>query len=248
MTVRDYVTITGNADFADFRKWGEGICRMEIPAWSYLNDIVWKAYRVPPDTEINGIPLFSVDGTGTITALQVEVAPLLASVVGSPEGVITLKTPQELYPDGKAYILVQGVNVELLDPSTQGLITAAQLEDMVNLWTPCNRFTFDEKNLIIIFEGATFLPGDISDGTGLFVFNNQGISGINNDDPLYNICMPNANVYVQPANVRACFCLAMERYASAETGSGTRHGCHYVSGWSSTYWTLMMMTRLRSRI
>ena len=229
VTVRDYVAITANDAFADMRKWGEGVCRMEIPAWLYLNDIVWKAYRVPPDSTINGSPLFAV-ADGEVKGLNAEVSSLLASVVGSTDGVISIKTPQELYPDGKAYVLVQGVDIELLDPSTQGLITQAQINNMSTIWSPCNRFTFDEKNLIIIFECSTFVPGSMDSGTGLYKFNNQGISGINNDDPLYNICVPNANVVPTPAKVKVCLCFGMERYTSAEAGSGTRRGSHYVAG------------------
>lgn len=213
VTVRQYVTAKNDSGYADFRKWGDGICRMELPAWIYIRNIVYKAYRIPPTYSIGSTPLQSM-----------EMAGLLRQVEGTTTGTFNLSSPLELYPDGKCCILVKGVNVDLLDPRTQGLITSEQLTNMGTIWSSNNKCTLDEQNYLVVFENPVFSCSD------LMLFPNQGISGINNTNPLYNIAIPNAEATTEPAQVRGVFCFSANRYLSPEVGSGNRHGVQYVSG------------------
>ena len=234
VTVRDYVaavsagTDSGGDDtsgtLADYGRWGE-VGRMEIPVWVYLQDIVFKAYKVPPDYTVNSIPLAN---------LQMVEGLLAAVDYDAAGGGITLKDPREYYPESKAFVLVQGQPLDLLDPHTQNF-SSDQLDAAASLWTPCNKFNLDVKNNTVIFEHAVFVPG--TGANGLFIFPNQGDSvGLDETDPLYNVCAPNANVTVTHAAVRAVLTFEAEKY-SQRFGSGTRKAPQYVR--SLNYHALM---------
>jgi hypothetical protein len=214
VTVREYVAKKGD-DYIDAGTWGE-VGRMEIPVWVYLQDIVWKAYRVPTTYTINGIDLES---------LEINDGLLAAVTYSIDDGEMIYKSPSEYYPDAKAFIIAKGQPMELLDPRTQGAITPEQLSASADSWSAQNKFTLDVKNYCVIFEHAVFLPG--TDEHALFLFPNH--DSLEEGDPLYNIAVPNADVVVTAAPVRASMVFSAERY-SKRFGSGVRKGAKYISG------------------
>lgn len=213
VTVREYVALKGSA-YADYGMWGE-VSRMEIPVWTYLQDIVFKAYRVPRSYTFRGLPLDSLE----------LVEGQLAAVDYTLAGELSYKTPREYYPDTKAFALVKGQQLSLLDPTKQRVISPAQLAAAGTQWSPNNRFNLDTRNKVLIFEDTVFIPG--SGATGLFVFPNAGVEGAS--ESLKAIAVPNANVTVTPAAVRASLVWEAEKY-NRIYGSGYRTSPVYVQG------------------
>jgi hypothetical protein len=212
VTLREYVTQKGSVALADYGMWGE-VSRMEIPVWTYLHDIVFKAYRVPTSYTINGIPLDSLD----------LVEGLLAAVAYTLQGAMSYKTPAEYYPDAKGFAIVKGQPLDLLDPTKQRVISEAELQRASQEWSANNRFNLDTRNKTILFEGVVF------DADALFVFPNKNVGDAS--DALRAIAVPNADVNVSAAPVQASLVFDAEKFKHVY-GSGTRHGPHPVQGLS----------------
>lgn len=216
VTLREWCKKVGGAA-ADRGKWGE-VSRMEMPVWLYLNDVVFKAYRVPRTFAI---------GKSSWESLELSEG-LLAEVDYSPSsGAITYATGDlaEFYPDTRGFLLAQGQPTDLLNSKYQKALSPDDMATARDLWTAVGDFTLDVKNKAVIFKSAVILPG--VDPNGLFVFPNKGI--LKAKDPAYRVALPNAAVQIQPAPVRASLVFAVERYSS-EHGSGHRKGAHYVNG------------------
>jgi hypothetical protein len=213
VTVRDYVTARGGGGLADYGMWGE-VSRMEIPVWTYLHDILYKAYTVPRGYSFRGIPLDSLE----------LVEGLLCSVDYTLNGVMSYNRDSNsgggYYPDAKAFLLVKGQQLSLVDPTKQRVITAQELQRAGTEYAPENKFNMDTRNKTIIFESAVFIPNN------LFVFPNAGT-----DAPasMQAIAVPNAAAAIAHADVKASLVWDAERYRQV-FGSGDRKGPHYVNG------------------
>lgn len=216
ITLREYATRKNSAALVDFGKWGE-VSRMEIPVWVYIRDIVFKAYRVPRDYTINGVPLSS---------LRMREG-LLAAVESNEEGGMQYKPESEgeIYPDTKAYCIVKGAPLSMIDLRQNDVIKPETFAAAAEKWQPYNRFNLDTKNNVIVFEDAIVIPGS-GDGA-LYVQPNLEESGVS--DAVMNIVVPNAAATYTPADVRASLCFEAEKF-SALYGSGERLSSAYVPG------------------
>lgn len=212
VTLREYIAQTGRTDVADYGTWGE-VSRMEIPVWIYIDDIVFKAYRVPDTFRLNGLD---------ITSLELRDG-LLSAVEGDPDGTLTYKT-LETYPDAKAFFIIQGQPLSLYDPKTKQGITPAQFARMRTLWQSNNRFNLDSKNKSVIFEEPVFTDDP---SAPLFIQPNKDKSGLT--DELTNLVVPNANAQIKAARVRGSICFEAEKFY-ADFGGGNRRESKYVSG------------------
>lgn len=210
-TVRQLVAAWGEG-YVDYGMWGE-VCRMEIPVWSYLHDIVFKAYRVPADFQLAGVPLLSLDLIeGLLSGIDADLSGNMVENTEPPNG--------GLYPDTKAYIMVQGQPLGLVDPTKQRVLTQEELEREAVEFSPNNRFNLDVRNYTVIFEDPVFVSTD------LVVFPNRDLDV---SESLKAIAVPNANAHVSDADVRAALVFDADRYKGV-FGSGERKGSHYVPG------------------
>jgi hypothetical protein len=212
-TVRELVAAYGTG-YADYGMWGE-VSRMEIPVWTYLHDIVYKAYRIPRDyvldTEIGALPLSSLDLVeGLLCAINYDLGGGMS------------EDATELYPDAKAFLLVKGQQLGLLDPTKQRVLTQDEINRQGTEFAPNNRFNLDTRNKTIIFQDPVFISSD------LFIFLNQGTDA---PDSLQSIAVPNAGADVSEAEVKAALVWDAERYKRT-FGSGERKGAHYAPGLS----------------
>ena len=135
-------------DYADYGKWGDA-SRMAIPAWVYLQEIVWKAYNLDRQYTLNGLDLFSLE-------LK---EGLLRTVTYSPEskdGGLDYADPEVLYPNDKAFVVAQGQPFDLQDPSKIDVIDPDALKHLSKVWRPMNKFHLDTKNYAVIFEEPVF--------------------------------------------------------------------------------------------
>lgn len=193
------------AGFSDGGMWGS-VSRMEIPVWTYLQEIVFKAYRVPRTFTINGIGIDDIELVeGLLVTMQADVM----------DGTISTLYPREYYPQAKAFVVAQGQQLDLFDPKSKEAISDAALAKANTAWQPVSQFSLDLKNKVVLFEHAVF------SADALYVFPNQGT--VPEDSPLYNIAVPNGGVTVGAANVRASLVFEAERF-SKTYGSGLRKG------------------------
>lgn len=222
VTLADYVLLCGDygqtpGDFEDFRRW-QDVGRMAMPVFLYVRDIVYKAYRIPTDTEVSGTRLDS---------LEVHEGGLLADVEhNATTGAFTYLAPYVYYPETKAYLAVKGAEIErLFDPRLNKSITDEQLLKARTTWVQSPRFQIDRKSKTFVFDSAQILFGE---GEGsLFLFPNRTVVAA--DHPLYNIAVPNANPTLLAAQVKACLVLEAGRY-SKTFGDGDRVGVQNVGG------------------
>jgi hypothetical protein len=215
ITLREYCQKTSIAN-ADDRLW-QDIGRMEMPVWAYIQQVVYKSYRVPLNFVLNGkIPLASLeiyDG-------------LLCDLKWTTSGELTADK-ENPYPDASAFCIAQGQDIDLSDPLLVEAITPAKLAAARELWSPLNRFRIDQKNKALIFEKATFIPG--SGASSLFLHPNTISDDSTNKYELERLVVPNAAGTVSPAAIRASICFSAERYAKW-FGAGLRQSVQYVAG------------------
>lgn len=219
VTVQQWVTATGDSSFADHRRFGD-VGRMNLPAWVYITQIVFKAYKIDPSYTLNGIDLQN---------LKIHEG-LLARVTATTGGVMSYFTSggsMELYTDDKAFIIATGQQLDLSDPAKREILDPSTITSLAKLWTPCQRFRIDPRNYSVIFEDAVFQPGE--DDDGLFIFVNAD-TDLPPDHPSKNLAVPNADAVLSPPDgIMGAFCFEAERY-SADYGSGLKFAAHYVSG------------------
>lgn len=208
VTVRDVVTASGDDTLADRGLWGE-VSRMEIPAWIYLQDVVFKAYRVPNDFSVGETPLRS---------LELKEGLIVPVIYDGETGVHTRDPGEDEYlPDTKAFITVKGQPLDVWDPSRSGEFDPNVLENARSRWQSNARFNLDTRNFTVLFEEATF--ADAKDDGALIVFPNQHLNDI--DDQLRYVGVPNANAQISATEVKATFVFAAERY-HYDQGNGRR--------------------------
>jgi hypothetical protein len=186
----------------------DGIAGVDLP-----RDIVFKAYRVPRNYTLAGIPLKTwscrKDCCRRWSSTALGRCLLRGELSGRP-----------------AFVIVQGIDVALVDAKHEKTLNPDQIDNLREQWTANNRFNLDLKNYTIIFESAVVQTGSGNDG--LFVFPNRDV-GLSESSPLYDMAVPNAAAELSEANVRASLTFAANRFYE-EFGSGTRFGTQYVGG------------------
>ena len=206
VTVRQVVEQAG-VSLADYGMWGE-VSRMEIPAWIYLQDILFKAYRIPRSLTVNATPLSSTE------LIEMLIVPV---TYGATDGKHRVdESTKDYYLDTKAFVTIQGQPLDVWDPTRSGEFEPNLLQEARTRWQGSNRFNLDTKNYAVLFQEAVFRDGT-GDGS-LLTFPNQDVDDL--DDDLRYLAVPNANATIEPAPIYGTFCFAAERFAKAfGTGS-----------------------------
>lgn len=214
VTIREYCDKTSDTN-SDFRLW-QDVCRMELPVWIYIRQIVYKAYRIPLSFKIGSYGLDQLDIYDA----------LICDVKWTTEGVVTIDSGK-YYPDASAFVIARGMDIDFGDTLLAESITPGKIEAAATLWTPRNKFRVDQKNKGIVFESAMFVPGQ---GEQALV---RQVNSIDDDEKnkyeLEAMVVPNAQAVVYPAAVKCALSFSADRYAKW-FGSGLRKGCEYVPG------------------
>lgn len=208
ITLREYSGKAG-VEHMDPGTWGD-ISRTEMPVWAYINDVVFKSYRIPRNFRINGVPL---------TSLALREGLLYGVKLTDPALGTIDYDPGVLYPDAKAFCIIKGLPLSLIRPDTYDAITPEMLAAASDTWSSVNRFSLDQKNYAVLFEEPIFFSRD------LYIPANVGTE----DGYLSRVVVPNAAAVIEPAQVRASLCFEAERYGRW-FGSGSRQGTQYVQG------------------
>lgn len=228
ISVNDWVTKTSDSSFVDTARFGD-VSRMSMPAWVYINDIVFKAYRMQTDGSdypqpdgLNGIPLHS---------LKLEDGLLARATYNATTGALSYYAEggvYQIYTDDKAFIISRGQPVDLSDPAKRDVLDPDSAGGLASKWFVQNRFKIDHKNFTVVFDDPVFEPGEGDDGLFLFVNSDTDLPA---DHPSRHLVVPNAAATISAAAVRGSFCFSAERY-HRDFGSGVRRAASYVSGLS----------------
>lgn len=244
VTLRDYnKALGGLAPSDDYGMWGE-VCRMEIPVWRYLHDIVFRAYRVPRDYSLSFSTELGDDSTRTLTVQSLTFHEhLLGAMDYDPSsGDCYLKvTPDasypQWYPPDAAFIITKGFRVGSVDPRVQKVITPAQLAAARDTWVSTNDFTLDPRpeSLGVIF--GQMLVMDTTENP-FYKFPNQvahdGDPAVDTTHPLYNVAVPNLGAVMEAAEVKMTIAWEADKYIKA-FGSGPRYGTLHSEGIAGHY-------------
>jgi hypothetical protein len=106
ITVRE-IMISKGMQFEDRRLYGDS-SRMDIPAWTYIHDLVWKFYEVDPAS-------FPVD-LASVSIRQ----GLIQGVEYDPENGKHQLKEGDFYPEISGFVTAQGQPLDALDPDRAG--------------------------------------------------------------------------------------------------------------------------------
>lgn len=203
VTVREWAAKKGG-DFADRGRWLNG-SRMDMPAWLYVREIVFKAYRLPDGLKVGGADAGLADLAGR----------LLCGVrqdTGGGGGLRFDKT--DLYPEEKAIFFALGQPIDVVDPTMAEIFAENAERDWSSIWTRLDA-EIDEEGKRFIFGEAVVIPGTGS--KGLYIAANEEVPDASGD--LKAIFLPNPDFEIKPAAVKASLCFAVGRYVK-KIGSG----------------------------
>ncbi len=222
ITVRAYLQAGGvTGDFADHGRWGKS-SRMDIPAWVYINSIVYRSYRIPMDAYLYGLPLRSLEIHDQLLC-AVEM-----SGTGEDAEIRYRASPVEFYPQGGAYVIAQGQPLDLLASADRTDLMRLRTRDLRTEWSDVADFTLDALNHSIHFATPVFIDGDASEGKAILSLPNMGeqeyddVSGDVDDKSDYlNVCVPNPGFEIEPARVRVSLVFKLGLFYK-DYGSGAR--------------------------
>jgi len=225
ITVGDYIREKGASleDFADRGSWGK-LSRMDIPAWVYINEIVFRSYRIPRDYEFRGIPLSSL----TIHE------GLLCGVEVSEEGEMKYRLePLEFYPSSQAFVMAQGQPLDLVDLRAVEGFVQDRSEDLREKWRPVNDFRINPWEASILFDSPVFVDGLVEEEESLFIQPNKGQGGyadhasFSSGKDYEKIRIRNPGFVPGTPGVKASFVFEVGPWGKTY-GSGPRRSPHFV--------------------
>lgn len=215
VSLREYAKKLNDPALIDHRMWGD-ISRAELPVWSYVQDIVFKTYRVPTDYVLDGVAVESLDlFEGLVQAVEIE---------DIATGDHLYVDPIEYYPETKAFITASGQELEVLDPSTQEhfQIHHPDRPDLKDLWREMNDFRLENQHKTIQFNSPVFVPGTDTapGGDALYILPNQS-TDVDPGTDYYKITVPNPDYEVEHAIIKASLVFETRRYTRV-VGAGHR--------------------------
>lgn len=215
---------------ADYRRSGS-ISRMSMPAWTYIQNYVYRSYRIPADHKLGGIPLASLRWSGA----------MLAAVGIEGEGDETkqvLRTVDpELYPDARVHVMIKGQPLDLIDARSISLFSQRRNRDLREEWTEWNDVEIDDENWSIRFNGPIFIDGSPAEGKSILLRVNAGegsgsvdiSSEVDADSEYLDVVVPNPEFEIEPAAVKIALCVECGRFQQ-DFGSGPRRAIVPQSG------------------
>lgn len=221
VTVAAFVAKVGDASLADYRPAGRS-SRMQMPAWNYIQEYLYRSYRLPENFTLGGIPLASLKWS----------SGLLAGVGISGTGADTLQKIRaeqpEIYPDARAHVMVRGQDLDLIDARSINLFAMRRNSDLRQNWIEKADYDIDCENWSIKFRAGVFLDGLASEGKSVMFQVNKGEGGgvslaalvAANSDYL-NIVVPNENFVIEPAEVKIAICFECGQFQK-DFGVGAR--------------------------
>lgn len=226
VTVYQYAKQKNAPALLDYRSFGQA-SRAVMSAWAYIQEIVYRSYRIPPATQIYGLPLSSValaDALLCGTDLTGEGATAKQSYA---------RAPVEFYPAAQAQVIYQGQPLDLIDARDIRLFYRNGTRDLRNEWTTATDFEVDPLNFSIRFAVPVFVDGLPSEGKSIYLLQNQGEGGgvdltatVEEGSDYLDIVVPNPDYEITPAAIKASFCFEFGKFRRDHGGGPRRGGLH----------------------
>lgn len=224
MTVREYIQLSGVSEsaFADYGRWGK-VSRLNMEAWTYLNSIVYRSYRIPKSAMLCGMPMRHWEIHENL------LCAVTISGSGASGTAIAYRTdPVEYYPQASSYVIAQGQPLDLLDASDRDILTRLRMKDLRTQWSEVPDFTLDALNHSINFATPIFRDGDPATGKSILAFVNKGEAGwadlsetlAANEDYL-RIAVPNPDYEISAAPVRCSLTFRLGKFYQ-DFGTGAK--------------------------
>jgi hypothetical protein len=222
MTVSQYAKLKEDPDFRDARFYGN-TTRNHIPAWTYINEFVYRSYRIPATASLFGVPL------GSLEMADALLADTTIEGEGGEATQIYETDPYLSYdPQVQAQAIVKGQPLDLVDGRSIRAFTSRRTTDLRSVWQVAKDFEVDPLNMSIRFAIPTFLDGDPEEEEALYINPNKGQGGyadvsasVSETSDYLQIVVPNPAFIIAPAQIKASFCFLFGNYHS-DYGSGVR--------------------------
>lgn len=229
VTVFEYAKKKNKPELLDYRSFGD-TSRARMPAWLYIQEFVYRAYRIPPTRKLYGIPISSLEmAESLLCATDIEGE-------GDDAKQIYKTGPIEFYPSTQAEVIHKGQPLDLIDSRDIRLFYRNTTGDLRNEWTKALDYQVDTVNMGIRFSKAVFIDGLPSEGKSIYLKLNQGEGGgsdltelVEDGSDYLDVVVPNPAFEILPAQVKASFCFLLGRF-QRDYGVGPRRGGLNVSG------------------
>jgi hypothetical protein len=220
ITLRQYIVTKGGDayDLIDHGVWDQ-VSRLNMPVWKYLNDIVFRSYRIPDDLSIFGI---------NMRLLEIHENLLAAVQIADPDKIVYRTDPLEYYPQAAAYVIAKGQPLDMLAFADREALFRLRENNLSNIWSEVPDFTLDAANHSIRFSTAVFQDGDPEAGESILLYPNSGGGGyedisaeVDADSDWLPIVLPNPDYVIAPAEVKVSLVLRLGKYFK-DFGTGQR--------------------------
>lgn len=225
VTLYDYVKKKNDASYADYRHFGN-VSRMNMSAWVYMQEVVFKSYAVPPHKRLlDEIPYDSLRiAQSLLCAVEMEDDGLKES-----SGMRYQRAPIEFYPGTRAFVMAQGQPLDAIDAKDINTFVNLRTADMRKTWRVVQDYEIEECGVALRFRQPYFIDGDASKNESIFAFPNKGeiaeneVTGVEPQSELLRVVVPNAKYKITPAKIKVSLCFDMPPFWM-EYGSGPRYG------------------------
>ena len=230
VTVWQYAKKKADVSLHDYRPFGR-VVRNHMEAWAYIQEIVFRSYRIPPTEALYGVPLSSLEMADTLIS---------ATTVDEGEGdaakQVYATDPVELYPSAQAQAIVKGQPLDLISSRDIRLFYRHAKNDLREQWTVAPDFEVDASCMSIRFAAPMFIDGKADEGKSLYFKVNKGEGGgtdltstVAEGSDYLDVVVPNPNCEIKAAEVKASFCFLFGPFGR-DYGRGERRGFMKMDG------------------
>lgn len=229
ITLLEYATKLEDDAFLDYGMFGAS-SRLHIPVWTYVQELVFRSYRIPRDYVFGGVPLNSL-----------RVAPKIlwgTEVTGSGLSAKQRyrRDYKAYYPDVRVELAVRGQPLDLVDGRSIQVFSERRTTNLRDQWVPFQDFEFDDITMAVRFRTPIFLDGNPAEDKALYSLVNKGKGGgvdvtseVEEGSSYLDIVIPNPNYEVSPAGVKVSLAWELGKYRKVR-GTGARRGSMKVPG------------------
>jgi hypothetical protein len=213
ITVREYADLIGDTSFYDTRKFA-GRTRMDMGAKSYIEQVLFRAFRFPPGFAIRNVQ------DKLVPAESLEVAPKMIAQVTHDQTTGLMDWDLTQNPDGNGYAIALGYQVG---------------KDLFKTIRPERFQLSDWDKAQSVWQHIEFQIDDCGEPAGAFILFDEPViltDGFVKSVDGYGVFVANPTIKVPP--VRVALTLNAERFSYIQ-GYGTRDDVENASGLSGEF-------------
>jgi hypothetical protein len=210
-----------DSEFSDNGRYGR-ISRMNMPVWTYLNQIVFRSYRISEDAMLYGIPARKLEIHDQL------LCSVFASELDDETRTVYREDPLEFYPQTSAFVLAKGQPLDLSCAEQTEALLRQRSKDLHDVWSEIPDFELDPENHSIRFATPVFQDGYRHHGTSILLYPNRGDSGgedlsvsLGAGNSYLDVVKPNPDFVISPAEVRVALAFRLGLFFK-DFGAGPR--------------------------